>query len=334
MACPNLSQRVKNNISHYEEDFKIAKKISSKYGFKLNKFSMYKNSIKFDLKDSLYLNYYTKLGFHKSFNLHNSFYRRPIFAFTGGFGGMIRGYPELPIWKYMKKLSSNSWKIKGHEKEYFKSSKRIFNRSVNFLKKKNFTNNDYEISSILYEKGSGIYHFGMSAQIGFMKNSYILMPLMDPYLKQIKFNINGTSPHDLIAYIYIRFAPELISFPIEGNRKLNHESIKKAKMLNKMIIPYKKKSNYNDKFYIDFKRQSPVSFSKADNDEEHHLTKLFKSSKFKEIINRIYDKTIFDWAKAYKNKSKHIPLRHFYGLLAVEKIMENKMYNLNVHFFE
>ena len=56
-----LMKSINDNISCHEEDFKIANNISSKYGFKLNKFSIYKNSIKFDLNDSLYLNYYTKL---------------------------------------------------------------------------------------------------------------------------------------------------------------------------------------------------------------------------------------------------------------------------------
>ena len=60
---------------------------------------------------------------------------------------------------------------------------------------------------------------------------------MDPDIKKIKFNINGNLSHDLIAYIYIRFAHELINFPFQGNRTLNSESITKASQLNKNFTP-------------------------------------------------------------------------------------------------
>ena len=39
---------------------------------------------------------------------------------------------------------------------------------------------------------------------------------MDPDIKKIKYNIQGNNPHDLISYIYIHFAYNLIYFPFQG----------------------------------------------------------------------------------------------------------------------
>ena len=82
---------------------------------------------------------------------------------------------------------------------------------------KNFKN-DYEISYDLYSKSLGRNHFGKDALENFMENIYIIQPLMDPEIKKIKFDISNITRHDLIAYIYIRFAHDLIYFPFQGKR--------------------------------------------------------------------------------------------------------------------
>jgi len=74
-------------------------------------------------------------------------------------------------------------------------------------------------------------HFGRSALEAFMSNVYIIQPLMDPEIKKIKFKLNNSSPHDLIAYIYTRFANDLVYFPFQGKRILNIDSIRKAKKI-------------------------------------------------------------------------------------------------------
>ena len=115
---------------------------------------------------------------------------------------------------------------------------------------------------------------------------------------------------------------DLIYFTFEGKRELNQLSIKKAEKLNKKYGPYKMKSNYNENFYIDTKRNCPVPPSKESNVEEY-LRKLFKSPKFIYFINQIYDNNVYNWAKAHSKKTKFYPLRHGYGLFAVAKTLED-----------
>jgi hypothetical protein len=125
----------------------------------------------------------------------------------------------------------------------------------------------------------------------------------------------------------------LAFIPFEGKRELNQESIKKAEKLNKKLPPYKIKSNYNDNFYIDIERNFSVPSSKETYPNEY-LRKIFKSQKFINIINQIYDKNVYRWAKKYSKTYKFFPLRHGYGLFAIAKTLEdisiNKRYYKNL----
>ena len=95
--------------------------------------------------------------------------------------------------------------------------------------------------------------------------------------------------------------------------------------------PYKIKLNYNKNFYIDIERNYQAHPSKNNNVKEY-LRKLFKSPKFINIINKIYDNNVYNWAKQYSEKSNFFPLRHGYGLFAVAKILEDL--SLNKRYFK
>ena len=125
----------------------------------------------------------------------------------------------------------------------------------------------------------------------------------------------------------MRFAHDLINFPIEGKRELNPESIIKAEKMNKNFPSYKIKSDYNKNFYIDTKRKSPTPPSNDNKKVNQYLTELFKSSKFIHLINQVYDNNVYNWAKEYSKNSNFYPLRHGYGLFAVAKTLEDLSLN-------
>ena len=299
------------------EDFKIARNISSKFGFKLNNLQLDNNSIIWSTNDSLFCSTYTKLGFHKEFYWKDRFYKKPRFIFTGEGGEIIRGYPGYPIKKYLEGISSQARQIIGKEEMFYNSSMRLCKRSVELLKSKKTFETEYELSSFLYSNGRTRNHYGKAVVEGFLSNIYLLQPLIDPDIKRIKFKINEKWSHDLIAYIYTRFAHDLIYFPIQGNRILNLKSIQKAEKLNNKIQPYKIKSELNPNFYIDIKRKSPVPQSRNNKNAEYYLKNLFKTSKFIHNINKIYDKDIYEWARRYSKNTTFFPLRHVYGLYAI-----------------
>lgn len=306
----------KGKLHGHDEDFKIASNISSKFNFKLNKLKLDENSTKWSARDTLFCSMYSKLGFHKEFYMRRKFYNKPRFTFTGDGGEYIRGKPGIPIEEYITKLSSKGKKIIGHEEDFFNSSMRLCNRGVSLLKKEKNYNNDCEISLDYYVRYHP-NHFGKKVIEGFIANSYFLQPLIDPDIRKIKYNINKESTHDLIAYLYVRFAHDLIYFPIQANRTLNQDSIKKAEKLNKLLSSYQIKSDLNTNFYIDNERISPVPPSKYNKSAEEIVKKLFESNHFFNLINKVYDENVYDWANKFSKKTMFFPLRHIYSLLAV-----------------
>lgn len=323
----NLSQILVNsamdNVHGHDEDFKIANEIASKFGFKLNNFTLNNDKIRWGSKNTLSCTMYSKLGFHKEFYLKESFYNVPRFGISGSGGEIIRGATNFPINEYVKSISSKAKNIIGHENEFFNSSMRICNRSIEILKDRKTFNNDFEISLYFYSKGRARNHFGTSSVEAFIANIYILQPLMDPDLIKLRYNINRNLSHDLISYLYVRFGKGLINFPFEGNRNINLESIKKSIILNSKISPFKTKSDYNSYFFIDNMRKCPEFESNDKKDSNIYLREYFNSSKFKEIINKIYDNNIYNWAKKYSYTTNFFPYRHYYGLLAISTILGN-----------
>ena len=321
-----------DNLHVHEEDFKIANNISSKFGFKLNDFKLDDRGILFNIKDSLFCSLYSKLGFHKEFYFQKKFFLKPRFHFTGGGGEIIRGYPGKSIKKYMETLSYNSWKIKDYQKEFHDATFRLCNRSIQLLKKKKSYNNDFEIASDLYYKGRTRAHYGTSAYENFIANIFCIQPLLDSNLKKIKLDIKDNLVLDISAYIYVRFAYDLINFPFEGKRILFRESVKKAENFNKKFGYYKIKYNFKQKFFIDKKRKSPVSFSrnlKNNEDAQKYIMRLVDLNKIYYYIHKLYKDSVYKWSIEFKNKTKYHPLRHIYSLLAIAKTLEDLTKNHN-----
>ena len=316
----NLNDILIKSMEGMKEDFKIATNISTILGFKLNENKFYNEGTLLDIKDAFDCSKYTKLGFHKVFHIKNKFFTKPIFSLTGGWGEMLRGYPNFQIQKYIESICG-AIIIQGYEEEFYDSSKRILERSINNLKKEKIYNNDYELSTALYLRGRAINHFGKGSVESFLVNEYNLEPLSDPDLKKLKIDTNGKSFHDLIAYIYVRFSHNLISVPFQGKRILNDLSIQKAEKLNNKIPPYKVKSDYNKNFYIDNRRKSLLYQSKYSQNPDKYLKKIFKEKKIILNINKIYNKSVNNWTKGIS--PNYYPFRHIYSLLAIANIIED-----------
>ena len=108
---------------------------------------------------------------------------------------------------------------------------------------------------------------------------------------------------------------------------MNLESIKKAEKLNHNYKPHKNKLDYNKNFYIDKERISPVNSTKAKEYSYDYLEELFKTRKYIKIINKLYDKNIYDWAKKYSYTTNYYPLTEHYALLAIAVIFNSLKLN-------
>ena len=293
----------------HDIDLSIAKNISEKYGFKINNLKFFDDTTNLNTKISLYNTIYSKLGFHKEFYLQKKIHNKSIFKFSGNGGEDLRGMPCSKIKDYINKQSSVN--IKGHQKELFNSSINLLDRTV---------------------------HFGKGGLERLITNTYTFQPLLDPEIKKIKYKL-GKKSDDLIAYIYIRFAKDLINIPFQGNRTISLESIQKAYQLNNISNGYKIKTDYNKNFYVDNKTLSNL-FSLNDRekseDDYEYFKKFLKSPRYIKILNDNYDNNIYNWAKKESITSNFHPLRHHYALFAIAKILDDlsnkKGFEFNVNF--
>ena len=316
----------KDKFNGHDEDLIIASNISSHFGIKLNDNKLDETGKLFNLKDSLFCTIYVKLGFHKEFYIKKKFFDKPIFHFSGAGGELLRGYPGKPIKEYIESLSLSSRKIKQNSKEFYYSSRRLFQRSLEFLKQKKSYENDFEISADFFYRGSARSHFGTASYESFIANIFYFEPLIDSDIKKLKFNIIDSSPHDVPAYIYVRFAYDLINFPFQGKRILKTESIKKAEKLNKKFRNYEKKKDYEPNFYIDKERKSPASSTtnlKYNGDVDNYINELVKTNKIYYYIHKIYNDSIYNWCIEGIKKKIFFPYRYTYSLLAVAKTLED-----------
>ena len=316
---------IQDKVHDHDVDFEIAKNISIKYGFKLNNHKLKKEGTNWNLKDTLYNSLYSKLGFHKELYFNNKFFANPLFIFAGSNGETLRGTPNSPIDDFIKYSSYND--VPRYKLEFYNSSIKIMKKSVSYLTNQKSFNNDYEIASSLYDKAMGRNHFGKFVVERFSANIFTFQPLMDPFIRQIKFNINKNSYHDLVAYIFVRYAPGLINIPFQGKRKVDLMSIKKAESLNNISKPYIIKSDYNKNFYIDQTRKFPSVSSKNEINIYTYLTELFQSYKFIQSLNKMYDDCVYLWANKYSKASNYFPFRHYYALLAIVVTLENLSLN-------
>jgi hypothetical protein len=99
----NIHSLLDKNHGH-DIDLKIASNISSKFGFKLNNFKLNNTFTKWSTKDTLSCTFYSKIGFHKEFYLHDRFLNQPLFTFTGSGGEFLRGAPLASVKKFIKRF--------------------------------------------------------------------------------------------------------------------------------------------------------------------------------------------------------------------------------------
>lgn len=311
----------------YKEDFKIASKISSLLGFKLNSWHIDNNGTKLSTEESLFCSIYSKLGITNWFRSPKKFLYNPKFIFSGFGGENLRGIPLYPINQYIYKLSG------GYHNKFYNSSFRLCERSKILLQNKKTYYNDYELSTDLYLKGRTRHHFGKTVLEAFLVNEYILCPLIDPDIIQLKYDINANSSDDLIAYILVRLAHNLLFFPFTTNRKIRKKSILNAKILNKKFGKYKIKNDFYEKFYIDIKRISPISPQSSSKINRNikikgYLIDYFNNPNFINNVNQIYDNSIYFRAKKGLLDIKII------SLIAVEKILKDLSFNYSKKKFK
>ena len=225
-----------SKLHTYEEDYVIASQIAHHYGFKLNRPLPNNQFLNNSLSDIFNINWYYQQTFRSipTFPLLKQINK--VYAFCGNGGETIRSYWQMTSQEFI----NNQNKLSGH---YSRTLSREVSSGVEVIIKSAFRaiQKKYEIKDqnssylpqYLYKETRCRHHFGKFAAIEHYINNIRCSPAMDPELFTLKLDTPKCKDFDLlIALLFIRYAPDLLTFPFNGNHSIAPETIEYAKKIN------------------------------------------------------------------------------------------------------
>ena len=137
----------------------------------------------------------------------------------------IKSYPKETKDKIEKSL------IKIIDNSYHKTKEKYLKYSINLKEE--------DVGCNLYKNIRARNHYGKNFVENFIGNSFKLTPFLDIEINKLQLNDpNCTDRQLLMAVIFDRYEPDLLSFDVEGNRFIDKETIKYAHKINGLFFYY------------------------------------------------------------------------------------------------
>ncbi len=319
----------KNNKS-IQEDYEIASEIAEEFNFKLNNNHVFfeKRTPFKDVLTSINLSFYIKLGFHNQMNY--IFYRseEPVYSFSGAGGEKLRGYNDKNPNDFLENYANNAKKL---DNTLVEPSLRILKSSIKKMNKKFGINNinSKKIVDLLYTENRFKNHFGKLSVEQYMKNLIRFTPLLDSEINKLKLTTKNCNDEDiLMAVIFLRYCPKLLEFRVQGNRKIDDETIQIAKEINK-IKPFEPKQYEfisGPPINMDELKENSKNFkyyfgtNKSVND---YLKTIFYSRKFEMEFKKYFTDNLYNNISKSIETRQYFPLHHAFPVFSIMKILND-----------
>ncbi len=312
-----------------QEDYEIASEIAKELNFKLNQEVFFeKRTIFKDILTTLSVSFYIKLGFHNQLNYiyYKSLDR--VYSFSGSGGARIRRWNDRNPSDFLSDLAHFSNKL---DKTLVEPSLRI---TVSSLKK---MNDDYEVNDLeskrllhlLLIENRLRHHFGKLSVERYMRNLIRFRPLEDPEFMKLKLSTKDCDDDNiLMAVIFLRYCPKLLEFRVQGGRKIDEETLQKAREINK-IKPFVHKQ-YEfisgppiDREQIEENKRNfsyPFGRNKAVND---YLKEIFYSRKFEMEFKKYFTDTLYNNITKSIETKQYFPFQRAFPAISVMKIIDD-----------
>ena len=323
-----------DKLHTHAEDYAIATKIARHFGFKLNNVSLKNQCVKYSINDIFNICFYNKIFAHKEMYYSFGRYEEKRFLVPGSGGEAVRDHWSFSATEFIKDIAKCAFRY--HEplrSEIKKSISRIINESYKDLEKiYTFSDaNSPEYVEKLYRHGRIRSHFGKASLGDYFSNTYVLPPLLDPGILKISLTTKDCSDKNLLmAFIYVRFAPELIQFEFEGNRRISQATIDYANKLNSQF-PYKDDAESNENVeFVFIKNDDYVTKAIGTNVDQSNiamkpdqiLKSAFDSLYLKKYFSMYFDSEFCVVAEKFYNDNKFHPLKYIYPIVALTKLLE------------
>ena len=330
-----------DTLHTHSEDYAIASQIASHYGFTLNNPLPQTETLNYSFSDAINIETYTKMAFHKeaSYCVQKNVDR--VYRINGAGGEAIRGKYTITPEVFIKRNAAVARKADRHytkelQNELYASIERIIR--TNFTKETEYYRIDADdstyYSQMMYREGRSRSHFGKNTVLHYFKNMISLSPLIDPLIRKIRLH-TPECPDDnlLMAMIYVRYCPDLMDFPYEGNRDpIAPETVAFARQISEK---YPRKNTKpadpaDTKPYSIVPRDeaaaeqikagnNPTAVSGAKLSEFLHA--VFESPEIRGTFMTEFSEQIYDYAERFYSEHDYFPTRHMYSVVGIAQVL-------------
>lgn len=320
---------IKSSYHTYEEDYDIASKIATHYGFKLNALFPARQILNYSLTDIFNLSFYTRLAIHKASDL--SFARKSVdkcYKLTGFSGETMRGN-WLRFGSLKKFLEREHRKINPYSLSLADELSDSLELMLKAAFKKICDKFDVDDQSdtlpqYLYQETRCRNHFGKVTLGHYFENNISLSPALDSIIRTLQTDApECLDPNLLIALIFTRYTPDLVTFPFQGGRSIAPETVEYAKKLNeRFLICHKRVDNLTGGIFHLQPRDSHVEqiLSTGRNNPaipnelpQACLKATFESSRTYGLFASYFDTELYHTERNF----------HFYAIASIAKVLEN-----------
>jgi len=235
---------IKDDLHTHKEDYEIATKIAEHYSFQLNKSLPARQFLNYGINDIFNFNSYgwqtfTNIPKYSPVKLVDKMY-----YIDGSGGEMLRRYWHMSPKKF---IENQNWQVnfstRNLSSKLFHSIKIILESGFRAVcDKYSIRDSDsIDISQLLYYETRRRHHFGKGVLSSYLHNIFTFSPAIDPELCTLKLNTSDCPDYNLlIALIFTRYEPDLLTFPFNSNRSIAPETIEYAKKINERFPLAKK----------------------------------------------------------------------------------------------
>lgn len=321
-----------SNEKKFKEDFEIASEISEHFGIELNLNKTYKRH-PHSIVDSINASQYLQLGLHahrywKVFN-----FEMPVYRIKGHCGEPIRYYPHCTFKEYKQKILKRS-KTYNNLNIYNSTKELAYETFDEYTSRFNESENSRRLPSLLYRDTRNRYHFGLEWIESLFENTITLAPLSDYQLSKLKPDSDKCMDELLLyAIIFLRYCPDLLDFRIQGNRKINENTIQYAKKINEKYPFVKQEFDFisGPEPDADLKDESGINQIEKINEINVIFKNIFFSKQFVKEFEKYYPKDIYRKIKKDLKNDERFQLEEFYAAMDIIQTVEYVNLNRNLN---
>ena len=329
-----------DNVGIHVEDYDIASKIATYYGFKLNQHLPQQRFLNWSISDIFNFDLYHIQTFHKDNTV--GFPKKRVdklYFLGGGSGETLRHYWHMPPEIFIKKQITKKklYSIRLFDTLAYSVEKLIRSDFYNICKRYKINDKKSEdIPQYLYRETRARNHFGKSIIGSYLRNSIGFAPALDPDIRLLQIYSSQCSDRRLLmALLFMRYEPDLLKFPVEGGRSIAPETIEYAKKINERFPRQAKHvaniTNRGGYFHLQPRdMQAEKILASGRNNKpipnglpEKCLKAMFDSSRTYGLFTAYFDEELYQYASFYYENTAVRRFRGIYPIVGVTRVLED-----------